>query len=117
MRAILSLALAALTLVAIGGCDRGKNSSADAGLAESEADAGERLAALPEGQRNAVFIRAIRDAGMDCQGVDRSSRAGDYRDIPVWTATCTNGADYTIVVPRTGVAQVLNAEELKLVER
>ena len=79
------------------------------------ADVANQLAALPEGQRNGVFIRAIRDAGEDCQHVIASSRAGEYQGMPVWSAQCDGGASWTIVVTRDGTAQLVNDAQARLV--
>ncbi len=76
---------------------------------------GNRVAALSDGQRNGVFIRAIRDAGLDCQHVDGSAPAGSYRGMPVWRATCRGGGAWTIVIGDDGSAQILNADEARLV--
>ena len=86
----------------------------------SEVDRGdtfqERLQGLDEGQRNAVFIRAIRDAGLECQHVESSVSASAYQGMPVWTATCSGGSIWTIVIGDNGIAQVLNAREAELVK-
>lgn len=66
---------------------------------------------LNEGQRNAVFIRAIRDSGQDCQHVDSSARAGEHQGLPLWTARCDNGVTWTIVLGNDGSAAVLNPNE------
>ncbi len=76
--------------------------------------AGNQLDALPEGQRNGVFIRAIQDAGQECQHVESSSRAGEHQGFPVWTARCTGGVEWTIVIGNDGVASVLNPAEAEL---
>ena len=73
-----------------------------------------QLAAMPEGQRNAVFIRAIRDAGLDCQHVDSSTAGDDYRGMPVWNVRCSGGGNWTVVVSGDGIAQILNANEAAL---
>ena len=75
---------------------------------------GNQLEAMPEGQRNAVFIRAIQDAGQQCQHVESSVRAGEHQGFPVWTARCTDGVEWTIVIGNDGVAQVLNPAEAEL---
>jgi hypothetical protein len=68
---------------------------------------------MPEGQRNAVFIRALRDAGIECQGVKASSLVGDTDGAPTWQATCEDGSEWTIVIGRDGVAQVVNTAALQ----
>ena len=82
----------------------------------STADYQARLAAMPEGERNAVFIRALRDARLECQHVDSSESAGEYQNMPVWTARCTGGGNWTIVIGENGVAQILNADEARLID-
>lgn len=100
-------------LLAIGACSpTGPRSNVSSDAAPS---AGNQVAALAEGQRNAVFIRAIRDAGQDCQHVQSSQPAGRYREMPVWRATCRGGSHWTIVIADNGTAQILNADEAQLV--
>lgn len=74
-----------------------------------------QIASMPEGQRNAVFVRAIRDAGQDCQHVESSDAAGAHQGFPVWNAHCRGGGTWTIVIMNDGVAQVLNAAEAQLI--
>lgn len=100
-------------LLAIGACSENaqiSNASLNAGVS-----AGNQVAALPEGQRNAVFIRAIRDAGQDCQHVESSQPAGRYRGMPVWRATCSGEGHWTLVIADDGTAQILNADQARLV--
>ena len=73
-----------------------------------------RLESMPEAQRNAVFIRAIRDADQQCQHVESSQRAGEHQGFPVWNATCAGGGTWTIVVMNDGTAAVLNDAEARL---
>ena len=75
----------------------------------------ERILALPEPQRLAVFANAIRDSGEDCQQVTRAAPGGTYRGLPVWRATCRGGGIWTIVITDNGGAQVVNAAEAQLV--
>jgi hypothetical protein len=74
-----------------------------------------RLTTLSAGQRNAVFIRAIRDAGLECQHVDWSELTGRYRGLPVWTASCSRNQVWAIVVGENGIAQILNPTEALIV--
>lgn len=73
------------------------------------------LESMPEASRNAVFIRAIRDAGQECQHVESSERAGEHQGYPVWNATCQGGGTWTIVVMNDNTAAVLNNAEQRLV--
>ncbi|URW74592.1 hypothetical protein M9980_08375 [Sphingomonas donggukensis] len=78
---------------------------------EGPSDIQARVIALSDNERNLVFIRALRDANKDCQGVTKSERqtipgASD----PLWVATCQGGATYGITIGRDGVAQVVGAQ-------
>jgi hypothetical protein len=76
----------------------------------------ERIQAMPEAERNAVFIRAIQDAQQTCQHVESSTASGAYRGRPVWTARCTGGGTFTIVLGPGDMAEVVNANEATLVD-
>jgi hypothetical protein len=106
----------ALTLIApLAACGT-QPAETTANVSGNAADnAANQLASLPEGQRNAVFIRALRDANQPCQHVDSSESLGEYRGFPVWRAHCDNGAtNWTIVVTADGTAQIINDAEARL---
>src|ERR1043166_5012217 len=111
-------ALLALVLAACG--DNGPlrnetaNQAAAANQAVSAQATGARIAALPEPAREAVFYRAIHDAGMDCQDVTASAPGGLYHGLPVWNATCRGGGHWTLVIGNDEMVQVLNANEARL---
>ncbi|HWT13632.1 MAG TPA: hypothetical protein VN231_12815 [Allosphingosinicella sp.] len=110
-----STAAIAAFLIAAAGCGEQAEAPANVAAAPGDADVQNRLAAMPEGQRNGVFIRAIRDARQECQHVESSVPAGEHQGFPVWNATCSGGGTWTIVVMNDGTATVLNAEEARLV--
>ena len=103
---------AAVTMLSACGSDGG---SAPAANQTAGTDYRQRLETMTEGQRNAVFIRAIRDAGLECQHVQGSVPAGEYRGMPVWDVRCPGDRNWTIVVTGDGTAQILNANEARLV--
>lgn len=80
----------------------------------SPEETGNAIESLTEGQRNAVFIRAIQDAGQQCQHVESSRREGEYQGNPVWKARCLGGVEWTIVIGSDGIASVLNPAEAAL---
>ena len=106
-----NIMIATLALL-IGACGRSGEAPANNVAAEPY---GNRVTALPEGQQKAVFLRAIRDAGLDCQHVTDARPGGTYRGMPVWEARCRGGGNWTIVVADDGTAQILNANEARLV--
>ena len=69
-------------------------------------DAQARMKALPEGQRNGVLIRAIRDAHLACQQVTKSSLSEAPNQAPVYLATCEDGAVYAVAIGEGGNATV-----------
>ena len=71
-----------------------------------------RMAALNEGERNAVLFRAIRDAGRDCQGVARSQTVDPVQGKPAWLASCEDDGQWLVVMGNDGIATVTNAREL-----
>jgi len=106
--------MAAATLAAAG-CGGTGSDGGNAVQAAAPDAIQNQLQAMPEGQRNAVFIRAIRDARQECQHVESSEPAGEHQGFPVWNATCAGGGTWTIVVMNGGNAAVLNADEARLV--
>ncbi len=70
-----------------------------------------RIDALSKGQRNAVFLRAIRDGGQDCQQVLGSAYGGAQSGRPSWVARCGDGRDWIIILEADGRALVARREE------
>jgi hypothetical protein len=71
----------------------------------------ERIEALTHGQRDALFLRAVRDSGHDCQSVAGSAYNGPQFGMPSWAARCTNGEDWLIMIGKGGRAHVARREE------
>lgn len=63
----------------------------------------DRIAAMPEGERNAALIRAIRDSGQNCQQVVTSVAA----DAGAWDARCDDGRPWRVTVGPDGDAAVM----------
>ena len=104
-------ACAMAVLLVLGGCGRGTQDESKTKIQIPEGDYQARLQAIPEGERNAVFIRAIRDAGRDCQSVVGSAYQGAFRDRPTWTARCDDGVGWVILMGKAGIAEVVNLPE------
>ena len=110
-RMLVAGALAALAA----GCGSPADEAAPAPEANEAVNYQAEVAAMPEGQRNAVFIRAIRDADLECQHVESSTAGGTYEGMPVWNVRCDQDGNWTIVIGDNGIAQVLNANEAQLI--
>jgi hypothetical protein len=61
-----------------------------------------------DAQRGATFIRAIRDAPLDCEHVDSSTRIADQNGAPTWRVTCKGGLNYMVSIPKDGVAKIIS---------
>ncbi|SMF61751.1 hypothetical protein [Allosphingosinicella indica] len=96
----------AALLLALAGCDGGPQTPQPAASPAANAYA-DRLVAMPEGERNAVLIRAIRDAGQDCQQVVTSIPAGPAG----WDARCDDDRPWRISIGANGDASVIPLSE------
>jgi hypothetical protein len=104
---------AAMLLTACGGGGAAGNDSAvltnnvaaSAGPASAN-DAQARIRALPEEQRNAELIRALREANLNCQQVTESTQAKTSNNVPVYLTTCEDGAVYAVAIADDGKAKV-----------
>jgi hypothetical protein len=110
-RAIGSTALLLLATACGGGEKEAANltnniSAGAAGGAGGTSDAQNQVRALPEGQRNGVLIRAIRDANLNCQHVTQSTETKTSNNVPVYEATCEDGAVYAVAIADDGTATV-----------
>jgi hypothetical protein len=105
-------ALAAVAAIALlAGC--GGNETPAGNDTGAATDYQAKLQAMAEGGRNATFIRAIRDAGFDCQHVGSSAFEGETNGAPTWSARCDDGSSWSIVIGEGGVAQVMPSEVLE----
>lgn len=98
-----------LALSLLAACDRPAAEPPAASVSDIDA----QIAALSEGARNGVFIRAIRDAEQDCQGVETSQVIGDVSGRRAWMARCNGGGEWVIVPSPAGGAQVFNLDEAR----
>jgi hypothetical protein len=102
-----------LALALIAGCERGDQPQASQQTQGTQAGYQARLQAMPEQERNAVFIRAIRDAGFDCQHVADSAYQGPVSDAPTWVAGCDDGSRWMIMIGNDGTAQVVDNADVR----
>jgi hypothetical protein len=95
-------ATAALALLAACGEAEQANQAAAQPAGQSAQEYQVQIAAMPQATRNAVFIRAIRDGGYDCQQVESSG----FISGTSWRARCEDGSDWVITLADGGTAQV-----------
>lgn len=70
-----------------------------------------RIDALRPAARDALFLRAVRDAGHDCQRVVGSAYNGVHFGMPGWAARCSDGVDWLVMLRADGTALVARREE------
>ncbi|MDE0879056.1 MAG: hypothetical protein OSB00_10405 [Sphingomonas bacterium] len=109
--------IAATALVALTGC--AKSAPADNVAAENPAQNAStvnylaRIEALPQGQKEGVFLRAIRDSGQQCQGVSKAQSTETTGGSPAWMTTCTDGPAYVLVLGKDGMMNVTSAADVR----
>ena len=108
MRMMLPLLSTAL-LAGCGGPARQPDAAPTAPAADGYAA---KVAALPAGQRVGVFLRAIRDAGQDCQRVVEATTVGAAGSPPAWLATCDDKRRWVVAIADDGTATVVAAKDL-----
>jgi hypothetical protein len=111
MRMVLIVA-AALTLA---GCrqaaqsDAGNASGADVAANNSaEGNVTATVLAMSDHERNVVFIRALIDSKLPCDGVLKSNRVTDQNGLPMWNVECKNGSTHYISITPDGTANVMS---------
>jgi len=55
---------------------------------------------------------AIYDAGYICKRIDKAGFVGEYKNLDMWTAHCTEGRDWAIFAGPDGGAQVRDCKDL-----
>lgn len=75
-----------------------------------ENDVAMQMEQLPEPALKATLIRAILDAGLDCEGVTKVERMKDAK-TPTWRATCQGGQSHLIEVSPDGTATVVSRSQ------
>lgn len=104
MRAVLMSTM----ILALGACGGDKHSGETAAANSTEPNYTAKVLALPEKERQAVFFRAIRDAGLPCQSVTKSEILEPDARGPMWRASCEDGEDHLIQVTAGGTVNIVS---------
>lgn len=67
-----------------------------------------KVLAMGDRERNVVFVRAILDAGLQCDGVKSSERLPDRDGKPLWRANCSGGNSHMITITPDGIANIVS---------
>lgn len=118
-RTLRSLALPAFVvaplamLAACGGTPGGNTAAATTNITGAQGDTADAVEKLPEGQRTAVLLRAIRDAGQQCQTVTETVKVSTAGQPPAWQATCDTGKQWIVAIDAAGTATVTDRAGLR----
>ena len=102
-------------LLALGGCQQpapSNDQAATAKAAPAEKDYfADRINALNPKQRDAVLLKAIRDAGGECPGMTGSETHAAVRSRPAWIAHCSAGKvgralDWVLILDSGGMMRI-----------
>jgi hypothetical protein len=85
-----------------------QNAAANTAAAGPSADTfANRIAALPEAQRNGAFMRAISDAGFACQKIEHAAAHAPIEGHPAWTIDCIHDNDYVALATGGDTLQIV----------
>lgn len=108
MKQLLMLGLI-LPLAACGGSADSTNDAAAPAANTATANDTDYVAAIrdmPEAQRRATFLRAIRDADQACQQVVDDKAADPVEGAAAWGVRCEDGRGWLITIAADGIAKV-----------
>lgn len=106
-----TMVTAAVCLLLVGGC--GQTPPQQGNAAASAKDYQGQLTAMSEAERNLVFLRAIHDAGWQCEQVQSSAPRPTIQDSPAWKAVCEGNEEWAIQVGKTGIAHVSKEADIE----
>ncbi len=95
----------------VGACGAGDDSTNDAASnagapAANGTDYVAAIRDMPQAQRRATFLRAIRDARQACQQVVDDKAAEPLNGAATWGVRCEDGRGWLIAIARDGNAKV-----------
>lgn len=113
---IRSLFIAPFPLLMLAACGTGEpatevagNTVANTAAAAPDGGYAARITALSPRLRQGVFLRAIRDAGEECQEVTDEYGIAAIKGEPAWAVTCDRSTRWVIAIDRSGTAIVNKA--------
>lgn len=91
-----------LAIAPLAGCNSHKAAFSSKADVAAQKDQAASVAALPTGERNAVFFRAVRDAGLPCQDIVKAEAVEGEGKAKVWRVKCEDHGVHLVSVPPTG---------------
>ncbi|MBW4330304.1 hypothetical protein KY084_05385 [Stakelama sp. CBK3Z-3] len=110
MKSLLAFAATALLLAGCSSEPAPPENSQGTEAISPENNVAAKVAAMTEQERNVVMIRAIRDAGMPCQGVVKSEAYPDAGPDS-WRAQCSGGDWHLVQIKANGTANVVSRRD------
>jgi hypothetical protein len=78
------------------------------GSTPTPANVSAAIDALPPAQRDAVLLRAIMDADLPCQKIEKAERMSTPDGKMEWRATCDGGTQHLVDIQPNGSATVVS---------
>ncbi|MCI4591940.1 hypothetical protein MOK15_17790 [Sphingobium sp. BYY-5] len=103
--------MASLALASCGSPETAEKAGAKNEANASGVDYAAAVAALPPGQRNGVFFRAVRDAGLPCQKIVSAELLKTKVSNGEWKVQCDNGDAHLISIAHDGQAIVTSRSD------
>ncbi|MEO6359138.1 MAG: hypothetical protein ABIO43_01015 [Sphingomicrobium sp.] len=72
----------------------------------------DQLHKLDEMNRAIALKRAIHASGLKCVRIDKSGYVGEYRNLSMWTASCSDKRDWALFVGPDASVQVRLCKDL-----
>lgn len=107
MRTMMAIVAGAVLLAGCGGgADENVPGPAASKTPAALSDLQKRVVALPKRLQDGVMLRAIRDAGLNCQQVTELTRVETRADRIRWRVVCDNTEPYVVEITPDGTAQI-----------
>lgn len=106
MRTMMAIVTGAALLA---GCGGGSDTAPDPAASKTPLTLSEtqkKIVALPKRLQDGVMLRAIRDAGLECQNVTELTRVETRADRIRWRVVCDNTEPYVVEITPDGTAQI-----------
>ncbi len=106
MRTMMAIVAGAVLLAGCGGGDETVPDPAASKTPAVLSDLQKRVVALPKRLQDGVMLRAIRDAGLNCQQVTELTRVETRADRIRWRVVCDTTQPYVVEITPDGTAQI-----------
>lgn len=107
----LTLMMAAVAAAGLAGCGS-EDAPRETKPIEVRSQEQERLHSLNSMNLNIALRRAIFDAGYACRRVEEAGFVGKYKNLDMWTATCSGGRQWAVFAGPDGSAQVRECKDV-----